>query len=111
MLQGTYALVGMALVLHIKLHTLAVMPVAQVAAALIAAHTASRWTSLPLIYCCTYVQVGGRPGALMPMVCLPAVPSTLAGARPHSGASQQHSGHADDSSALCSPIMQNWIGS
>jgi hypothetical protein len=53
----------MALVLHAKLHALAAMPPAQVAAVLMAAHAASRWTSLPLLYCCPYIQVGGGAAA------------------------------------------------
>jgi cobalamin synthase len=67
-LQGTYALVGMALVLHAKLHALAAMPAAQVAAVLMAAHTASRWTSLPLLYCCAYIQVGRAAAAAAPLL-------------------------------------------
>jgi adenosylcobinamide-GDP ribazoletransferase len=55
---GTYALVGMVLVLHQKLHALAAFPLAEVAAVLVSAHCASRWTSIPLIYFCTYIQVG-----------------------------------------------------
>jgi adenosylcobinamide-GDP ribazoletransferase len=54
---GTYALVGMVLVIHQKLHALAAFPVAEAAAVLVSAHCASRWTSIPLIYFCTYIQV------------------------------------------------------
>lgn len=57
---GTYALVGMSLVLTIKLHCLATLVMnttpAGAAAALIAAHAASRWSSLPLIYLLHYIQ-------------------------------------------------------
>lgn len=54
---GTYALVGMLLVLHTKLHALAAFEASAVTAVLVAAHCASRWTSVPLIYVCTYIQV------------------------------------------------------
>lgn len=53
---GTYALVGTALALHAKLAVLGALGPARATAALIAAHAASRWTSLPLIYACTYLQ-------------------------------------------------------
>lgn len=53
---GTYALVGMLLVLHMKLHALAALEVTSVAAVLVAAHCASRWSSVPLLYFCTYIQ-------------------------------------------------------
>lgn len=55
---GTYALVGMVLVLHMKLHALAALPASSVGAALVAVHCASRWSSVPLLYFCTYIQVG-----------------------------------------------------
>lgn len=35
---------------------------------LIVAHTASRWTTLPLIYYCTYIQVSAARGA-QPWTC------------------------------------------
>jgi hypothetical protein len=54
---GTYALVGMLLVLHMKLHALAAFELTSVGAVLIAAHCASRWTSVPLLYFCRYIQV------------------------------------------------------
>lgn len=54
---GTYALVGMLLVLHMKLHALAAFEATSVGAVLVAAHCASRWTSVPLLYCCKYIQV------------------------------------------------------
>jgi hypothetical protein len=47
----------MLLVLHMKLHALAAFELSAVGPALIAAHCASRWTSVPLLYCCTYIQV------------------------------------------------------
>lgn len=50
------ALVGMALTLHCKLQALAALPAADVGAALVVAHTASRWTCLPLLRCCKYLQ-------------------------------------------------------
>mgnify|MGYP001807063661 CR=1 FL=1 len=62
---GTYALVGTALALQLKTSGLAAIAaaapeagggVAGVAAALVAAHAASRWTSMVLIYVCEYVQ-------------------------------------------------------
>lgn len=57
---GTYALVGMGLVLHLKLHAIAAIAAAgttsAVVRALVVAHTTSRWTALPLLYCCTYIQ-------------------------------------------------------
>ena len=59
---GTYALVGTSLVLYLKLHALQALAGADggggrlAAAALVAAHAASRWTSLPLISLCTYIQ-------------------------------------------------------
>lgn len=53
---GTYALVGMVLVLHMKLHALAAFKVTSVGAVLVAAHCASRWSSVPLLYCCNYIQ-------------------------------------------------------
>ena len=72
---GTYALVGMSLIFAMKLRSLeqllfigdvgaisiAITDVFSIKinaamAALIAAHTASRWTSLPLIYFCEYLQ-------------------------------------------------------
>jgi len=59
---GTYALVGMLLVLHQKLHALAAFDVRLTGPVLIAVHCASRWSSVPLLYFCTYIQVcaGGR---------------------------------------------------
>jgi hypothetical protein len=77
---GTYALVGMSLVLTMKMrslehlllvepepHAIAVssfvgggswtLPLSSASVALLVAHTVSRWTSLPLIYFCTYIQV------------------------------------------------------
>ena len=64
---GTYALVGMALVLHQKLHALAALPLVEVGSTLVVAHCISRWTCIPLIYFCTYIQVidgsvGGKVG-------------------------------------------------
>lgn len=59
---GTYALVGMLLVLHMKLHALAAFELTSVGAVLVAAHCASRWTSVPLLYFCTYIQVCLHPG-------------------------------------------------
>ncbi|KAG2444858.1 hypothetical protein HXX76_001599 [Chlamydomonas incerta] len=62
---GTYALVGTALALQLKtsgLAAIAALPAAAgggaagVAAALVAAHAASRWTSMVLIYGCDYIQ-------------------------------------------------------
>jgi len=61
---GTYALVGMALVITIKLRCIEHLlsyddgrkTAASAAAALIAVHAASRWTSLPLIYMLMYIQ-------------------------------------------------------
>ena len=59
---GTYALVGMALVLSIKVQAIVALMAAPgggpglAAAALVAAHASSRWTSLPLLYLCTYIQ-------------------------------------------------------
>eukprot|EP00878_Enallax_costatus_P042810 GHUV01050292.1.p2 GENE.GHUV01050292.1~~GHUV01050292.1.p2 ORF type:complete len:175 (+),score=31.01 GHUV01050292.1:664-1188(+) len=60
---GTYALVGMALVLHQKLHALAAFDLQLAGPVLIAAHCASRWSCVPLTYCCTYIQVGACKGA------------------------------------------------
>ncbi|PNH03985.1 Cobalamin synthase [Tetrabaena socialis] len=58
---GTYALVGTALTLQLKAAALAALAAgpggpAAAAAALVAVHAASRWTAIPLIYCCTYIQ-------------------------------------------------------
>lgn len=53
---GTYALVGTALALQVKLSVLGALGATKACAALVAAHTAARWTALPLIYCCTYLQ-------------------------------------------------------
>lgn len=53
---GTYGLVGMVLVLHQKLHALAAMDQDLVVGAMIAAHSVSRWTSVPLLYCLEYIQ-------------------------------------------------------
>lgn len=74
---GTYALVGMVLVLAMKTRTLEhlllaapnpqvvavpftdgawAVPLSSASVALLVAHTVSRWTSLPLIYFCTYIQ-------------------------------------------------------
>lgn len=64
---GTYALVGVSIVLQLKLQALVmlndleesssgVLKLSGVGAALIAVHAASRWTCVPLIYCCTYIQ-------------------------------------------------------
>jgi adenosylcobinamide-GDP ribazoletransferase len=53
---GTYALVGVSLALHAKLHALAALPAADVCAALVAVHAASRWSCAPLVYCCRYLQ-------------------------------------------------------
>lgn len=53
---GTYALVGTGLLLQAKLAVLGALGPERAAAALIAAHTASRWTALPLTYGCTYLQ-------------------------------------------------------
>lgn len=58
------ALVGMSLVLFIKLKSLEALQgvaagggdTALAAAALVAVHAVSRWSSLPLIYFCTYLQ-------------------------------------------------------
>lgn len=47
----------MVLVLHQKLHALASYDLQLAGPILIAAHCASRWTSVPLIYFCTYIQV------------------------------------------------------
>lgn len=47
----------MLLILHMKLHALAAFDVTSVGAIVVAAHCASRWTSVPLLYCCTYIQV------------------------------------------------------
>jgi hypothetical protein len=47
----------MLLVLHMKLHALAALKVTSVGAVLVAAHCASRWSSVPLLYCCKYIQV------------------------------------------------------
>lgn len=76
--MGTYALVGMVLVLAMKCRTLErlldvapdpqivalpftdgawTVPLSSASVALLVAHTISRWTSLPLIYFCTYIQV------------------------------------------------------
>lgn len=75
---GTYALVGMVLVLAMKMRTLEhllleeagpqivtipftdgawTVPLSAASVALLVAHTISRWTSLPLIYFCHYIQV------------------------------------------------------
>lgn len=75
---GTYALVGMVLVLAMKMRTLEhllltepdpqlvsipftegarTVPLSAASVALLVAHTVSRWTSLPLIYFCHYIQV------------------------------------------------------
>lgn len=53
---GTYALVGTALLLQVKLAALAALGPARAGAALVAAHAASRWTALPLTYACRYIQ-------------------------------------------------------
>jgi len=57
---GTYALVGMLLVLHLKMHVLEAITgmhgVEGTVRALVVAHTISRWTALPLIYWCHYLQ-------------------------------------------------------
>lgn len=57
-----YAQVGMLLVLHQKIHALEAiamgdMGVGGAVRALVVAHTVSRWSALPLIYCCHYLQV------------------------------------------------------
>jgi len=56
---GTYALIGMILTMALKLRSLEVLIATQgtwaAAAAVVAAHAASRWTSLPLVYTCKYV--------------------------------------------------------
>ncbi|KAF8073024.1 CYCB2-3 [Scenedesmus sp. PABB004] len=52
---GTYALVGVALVLQLKLAALAALGGAA-APALVAAHCASRWSSAALIYTCDYLE-------------------------------------------------------
>jgi hypothetical protein len=70
---GTYALVGMLLVLHMKLHALAAFELTSVGAVLVAAHCASRWTSVPLLYFCRYIQVCLRPDTTM----RPAVAQSL----------------------------------
>lgn len=64
----------MALVLHQKLHFLQAIAAgaggaSAVVRALLVAHCTSRWTALPLLYCCHYVQVkvngpGNRAPAL-----------------------------------------------
>eukprot|EP00878_Enallax_costatus_P038458 GHUV01043697.1.p1 GENE.GHUV01043697.1~~GHUV01043697.1.p1 ORF type:complete len:179 (+),score=66.35 GHUV01043697.1:231-767(+) len=46
----------MALVLHQKLHALAAFDLQLAGPVLIAAHCASRWSCVPLTYCCTYIQ-------------------------------------------------------
>lgn len=58
---GTYAVVGMILALMLKVKCLEMLcggddGMLRYARALISVHCASRWTSLPLIYSCTYVQ-------------------------------------------------------
>lgn len=53
---GTYALVGTALALQAKLCVLGALGPGRAGAALIAAHAASRWSVLPLVYACTYIQ-------------------------------------------------------
>jgi adenosylcobinamide-GDP ribazoletransferase len=57
---GTYAVVGMGLVLALKLRALEALMAAggpgRAAAALVAAHAAARWTSLPLLRWCCYLQ-------------------------------------------------------
>ena len=72
---GTYALVGTILILGMKLASLAQLlavgapslaastevpflpiPLTTASVALLVAHTVSRWTSLPLIYLCHYIQ-------------------------------------------------------
>jgi adenosylcobinamide-GDP ribazoletransferase len=53
---GTYALVGTALTLFVKLAVLGALGPARAPAVLIAAHAASRWSALPLIYGSTYLQ-------------------------------------------------------
>jgi adenosylcobinamide-GDP ribazoletransferase len=57
---GTYAVVGMSLVLALKLRALEALMAAggpgRAGAALVAAHAAARWTSLPLLRWCRYLQ-------------------------------------------------------
>ena len=58
---GTYAVVGMILALMLKVKCLEMLcqgddGVFRYARALISVHCASRWTSLPLIYACSYIQ-------------------------------------------------------
>jgi hypothetical protein len=72
---GTYALVGMLLVLHMKLHALAAFEASTVGAVLVAAHCASRWTSVPLLYCCKYIQVRPTLGTGLLLLLLLSVSS------------------------------------
>eukprot|EP00873_Tetraselmis_striata_P005069 jgi/Tetstr1/425333/TSEL_015782.t1 len=53
---GTYALVGVLLCTYAKLTLLSEMEPADVPRALVAAHTIGRWTSLPLLHFCHYLQ-------------------------------------------------------
>jgi len=82
---GTYALVGMVLIMSMKLRSLELLlpdlqsvsipyptgdgawtlQLSAASVALLVAHTVSRWTSLPLIYYCTYIQVGRLIGWLV----------------------------------------------
>ena len=54
--MGTYALVGVLICTYAKLTLLSEMDPALVARALVAAHTVGRWTSLPLLHWCHYIQ-------------------------------------------------------
>ncbi|KXZ55222.1 hypothetical protein GPECTOR_3g364 [Gonium pectorale] len=58
---GTYALVGTALALQLKTAALAALAggpggPAAASAALVAVHAVSRWSCIPLVVCCTYIQ-------------------------------------------------------
>lgn len=72
---GSYALVGVALVIALKFATLAVaasiVTAREVAAVIVAGHTLGRWSSLPLIRWQAYVRPsvpGERPSAGRPFV-------------------------------------------
>ena len=54
---GTYGCVGMVLATLLKVEALARLDGRAAAAALVAAHCASRWVSLPLLFFSTYLQV------------------------------------------------------
>lgn len=53
---GTYALVGVLLCTVAKLALLSEMEAAVAPRALVAAHTVGRWTSLPMLHWCHYIQ-------------------------------------------------------